>query len=69
MLKVQMRDVSVEIPFLLSHIDFSIALYFASNASFDLGTRVFAVSQFYRFPGSHLSWLVLSESVVLPGEP
>ena len=29
---------------------------------------VFAVSQFYWLPGSHLSWLVLSEYAVLPGE-
>ena len=31
MLKVEMRDVSVEILFLLSHIDFAMDLCFASN--------------------------------------
>ena len=30
---------------------------------------VFAVSGFYQLTGSQLSWLVLSELVVLPGEP
>ena len=34
-----------------------------------LQTSVFAVSRFYQLTGSQLSWLVLSELVVLPGEP